>query len=112
MWDGERWTAICFYSERAPQTLTSRLLVLCSVLIFVLPHQFLNRICPSIREVMAPTAKCMSLIKGIEFENNQPKLISDMISAHMDGKHVSVLSACHLAACALNSPPFPTSSRD
>merc|ERR1719453_1126732 len=36
-----------------------------SLLVFVLPHQFLNRICPQM--TMAKGCRCISLIKGIEF---------------------------------------------
>ena len=49
-----------------------------TLLVFVLPHQFLGRICPQMT-TMAPGARALSLIKGIEFEEGGPILISNMI---------------------------------
>uniref|UniRef100_A0A7S4BTM4 Glycerol-3-phosphate dehydrogenase [NAD(+)] n=1 Tax=Chrysotila carterae TaxID=13221 RepID=A0A7S4BTM4_CHRCT len=68
-----------------------------TMLIFVLPHQFLNRICPQIVANCSPNAHIISLIKGIEFENNAPKLISSMISQAMGGKPCSVLMGANVA---------------
>jgi glycerol-3-phosphate dehydrogenase (NAD+) len=61
-----------------------------NLLIFVLPHQFLPRICPQIAGAVAPGCKAISLIKGIEFENNAPKLISSMISDNLKAQAVEV----------------------
>merc|ERR1719463_838270 len=49
-----------------------------TLLIFVLPHQFLGRICPQMTG-MAKGCRAVSLIKGIEFENGGPVLISNLI---------------------------------
>ena len=39
-----------------------------TLLVFVLPHQFLGKICPQMT-TMAPGCRCISLIKGIEFSD-------------------------------------------
>ena len=55
-----------------------------TLLIFVLPHQFLGRICPQMT-TMAKGCRAISLIKGIEFEEAGPILISNMIKEAMGG---------------------------
>jgi len=67
-----------------------------SLLIFVLPHQFLNRICPQMVG-MAKNCRAVSLIKGIEFEGGGPVLISNMIKENMNGMDVSVLMGANVA---------------
>merc|ERR1711871_6705 len=68
-----------------------------TMLIFVLPHQFLGKICPQMKGKVARGCKALSLIKGIEFENKSPKLISQMIAKEMGGMDVSVLMGANLA---------------
>ena len=69
------------------------------MLIFVLPHQFLRRICPDILRSMAPRCKAISLIKGIEFEAGRPKLISSMIHEALSAAvPVSVLMGANVAS--------------
>ena len=41
-----------------------------TILIFVLPHQFLHRLIPSIVGRHAPQARAISLIKGIHFDES------------------------------------------
>ena len=53
-----------------------------SLLVFVLPHQFLGRICPQMT-TMAKGCRALSLIKGIEFEDGRPVLISDLLQKEM-----------------------------
>uniref|UniRef100_A0A7S0EYM2 Glycerol-3-phosphate dehydrogenase [NAD(+)] n=1 Tax=Phaeocystis antarctica TaxID=33657 RepID=A0A7S0EYM2_9EUKA len=53
-----------------------------TLLIFVLPHQFLGRICPQMTG-MAKGCRAVSLIKGIEFKDSKPILISDLLAAEM-----------------------------
>merc|ERR1719478_1851333 len=67
-----------------------------TLLIFVLPHQFLNRICPQMT-TMAKNCRAISLIKGIEFEGGGPVLISNMIKENMNGMDVSVLMGANVA---------------
>ena len=70
-----------------------------TMLIFVLPHQFLRRICPDILRSMAPRCKAISLIKGIEFEAGRPKLISSMIHEALSAAvPVSVLMGANVAS--------------
>jgi len=67
-----------------------------TMLVFVLPHQFLGRICPQMT-TMAKGCRIISLIKGIEFEESGPKLISGMIKEAMNDMDVSVLMGANVA---------------
>ena len=67
-----------------------------TMLVFVMPHQFLARTCPKITG-MAPGCRAVSLIKGIEFEEEGPLLISKMIKDEMGGMDVSVLMGANVA---------------
>jgi glycerol-3-phosphate dehydrogenase (NAD+) len=67
-----------------------------TLLVFVLPHQFLGRICPQMT-TMAKGCRALSLIKGIEFEEGGPILISNMIKDAMGGMDVSVLMGANVA---------------
>jgi glycerol-3-phosphate dehydrogenase (NAD+) len=67
-----------------------------TVLVFVLPHQFLRRTCQQIKPVLAPNAKAISLIKGVDLNENGPILLSSIIhdSLNVD---VSVLMGANIA---------------
>ncbi len=68
-----------------------------TLLIFVLPHQFLGRLGPQIKEAGCdPKCRALSLIKGIEFEEGKPKLISHMIHEAV-GMNTSVLMGANVA---------------
>lgn len=67
-----------------------------TLLVFVLPHQFLGRICPQMT-TMAKGCRAISLIKGIEFGESGPILISNMIKDAMNGMDVSVLMGANVA---------------
>jgi len=67
-----------------------------TLLIFVLPHQFLGRICPQMT-TMAKGCRVISLIKGIEFSESGPILISNMIKEALNGMDVSVLMGANVA---------------
>jgi glycerol-3-phosphate dehydrogenase (NAD+) len=56
-----------------------------TLLIFVLPHQFLPRLLPVIRESAHPTCRGVSLIKGLDFDSERklPILISNTIADAM-----------------------------
>jgi len=56
-----------------------------TLLIFVLPHQFLPRLLPTIRNAVHPSCRGVSLIKGLDFDKsrNRPTLISEGISKEM-----------------------------
>merc|ERR1712070_600098 len=68
-----------------------------TILIFVLPHQFLGRLAPQILGKCAPGCRAISLIKGLEFENGSPKLISSLITDALDKMACSVLMGANVA---------------
>jgi len=67
-----------------------------TMLVFVLPHQFLGRICPKMVG-MSKGCRAISLIKGIEFSETGPILISNLIKEEMKGMDVSVLMGANVA---------------
>lgn len=56
-----------------------------TLLIFVLPHQFLPKLLPTIKESAHPKCRGVSLIKGLDFDSDTklPVLISKSISSSM-----------------------------
>merc|ERR1719409_1919778 len=54
-----------------------------SMMAFVIPHNFLAPIVPKMEGAFAPGAVGISLIKGIEFKDGKPILISDLLQAEM-----------------------------
>ena len=54
-----------------------------TMMIFVIPHNFLAPIVPKMMGAFAPGAIGISLIKGIEFEDGKPVLISDLLKKEM-----------------------------
>jgi glycerol-3-phosphate dehydrogenase (NAD+) len=69
-----------------------------SILIFVIPHQFLGGLCEKIRSVVAPYCIGVSLIKGVHFDDTGMVLISELISKEMGGMDISVLMGANLAS--------------
>lgn len=67
-----------------------------TMLVFVLPHQFLPRLLPQIQPVMHPKAKAISLIKGIDYDDKGLVVISDIIRKGL-GCDVSVLMGANVA---------------
>jgi len=67
-----------------------------TILVFVLPHQFLPKILPTVKENLAPGAKAISLIKGIDFDDHGLVLISNVIREGL-GIDVSVLMGANVA---------------
>jgi glycerol-3-phosphate dehydrogenase (NAD+) len=57
-----------------------------TLLIFVMPHQFLPKLLPIIRDSAHPSCRGVSLIKGLDFDakTKQPLLISESIAAAMN----------------------------
>ena len=69
-----------------------------TIFVFCLPHQFLQPVLDSIKKVqLLPNAIAVSLIKGIEFDHNGIKLISQMISKSL-GLDCSVLMGANVAS--------------
>jgi glycerol-3-phosphate dehydrogenase (NAD+) len=54
-----------------------------TMLVFVIPHNFLAPIVPKMEGAFAKGAVGISLIKGIEFDNGKPILISDLLQTEM-----------------------------
>ena len=70
-----------------------------TMMVFVIPHNFLAPIVPQMEGAFAPGAVGISLIKGIEFKDSKPILISDLLAAEMKKAHP--LSTLHpFAGCA------------
>merc|ERR1719238_1820527 len=63
---------------------------------FCLPHQFLKPMVPAIKAAAAPGAKCLSAIKGIDFDDKGIVLISDIIRAELKAD-CSVLMGANVA---------------
>ncbi|KAL7323136.1 glycerol-3-phosphate dehydrogenase [Mucor circinelloides] len=67
-----------------------------SVLVFVLPHQFVRGVCEKMKEAIAPNAKAISLIKGLEIKPEGVTLFSEEISRKL-GINVAALSGANIA---------------
>eukprot|EP00172_Hildenbrandia_rubra_P000469 Plantae.Rhodophyta-Hildenbrandia_rubra.ctg12323.p1 GENE.Plantae.Rhodophyta-Hildenbrandia_rubra.ctg12323~~Plantae.Rhodophyta-Hildenbrandia_rubra.ctg12323.p1 ORF type:complete len:378 (-),score=75.74 Plantae.Rhodophyta-Hildenbrandia_rubra.ctg12323:268-1401(-) len=67
-----------------------------TALVFVIPHQFLERICKQLKGKVEKDAVALSLIKGIDFDEKGPLLMSSVISDHLN-IDVSVLSGANIA---------------
>jgi len=63
---------------------------------FCIPHQFLKPMIPAITAAAAPGAKCLSAIKGIDFDDKGIVLISDILRDQLKAD-VSVLMGANVA---------------
>ncbi|KAI9496421.1 glycerol-3-phosphate dehydrogenase [NAD+] [Zychaea mexicana] len=68
-----------------------------NILVFVLPHQFVYRTCESLRGVADSNCRAISLIKGLDFRDDEILLFSDEISRIL-GVECSALSGANLAS--------------
>lgn len=68
-----------------------------SILIFVLPHQFVLRTLPVLRSAVRNGCKAVSLIKGVDSSSGNMELISQTISRNLNNMHVSVLMGANIA---------------
>lgn len=66
------------------------------VLIFVMPHQFIQSICAQIQGFVRPGAKAVSLVKGFDVQNNKINLMSEYIRKSLD-IDCSALSGANVA---------------
>ncbi|TRY64934.1 hypothetical protein DNTS_024621 [Danionella cerebrum] len=66
------------------------------ILIFVIPHQFIGRVCETMKGKIKPDALGMSLIKGVDEGPEGLKLISEVIKEQL-GIKMSVLMGANIA---------------
>lgn len=67
-----------------------------SLLIFVLPHQFIPNICQQLRGKVAPNARALSMIKGVEVKDGNIRIFADVIEQIL-GCKCSALSGANIA---------------
>ncbi|KAJ1549421.1 Glycerol-3-phosphate dehydrogenase, partial [Cladochytrium tenue] len=67
-----------------------------TLLVFVLPHQFVKGVCDDLRGKISPKARAVSLIKGVDVSASGLRLISDVINEHLQ-VDVSVLMGANIA---------------
>ena len=67
-----------------------------TLLIFVLPHQFVKGVCEQLYEHLHPKARAISLIKGVDASAAGITLVSDIISNNL-GIDCSVLMGANIA---------------
>ncbi|ORZ37076.1 NAD-dependent glycerol-3-phosphate dehydrogenase N-terminus-domain-containing protein [Catenaria anguillulae PL171] len=68
-----------------------------TVLVFVLPHQFIREVCKDLLGKIRPDAKAVSLVKGVDVSESGLTLISDLIKQHLNIRSVSVLMGANIA---------------
>ncbi|KAI9140122.1 NAD-dependent glycerol-3-phosphate dehydrogenase C-terminus-domain-containing protein [Paraphysoderma sedebokerense] len=68
-----------------------------TILVFVVPHQFVKGICAQLKGKIRHDAKAISLIKGVDVGFAGLQLISDVIQSHLD-IDVSVLMGANIAS--------------
>ncbi|SAM00228.1 hypothetical protein [Absidia glauca] len=54
------------------------------ILVFVLPHQFVYKVCGSLKGVISSKCRAISLIKGLDFRDNELALFSEEIERILD----------------------------
>lgn len=71
----------------------------CTHLVFVLPHQFLDKLCATLRKsgVVRQDAVAISLIKGITFSEQGPQLVSESIKNALGVSSCAVLMGANVA---------------
>merc|ERR1719183_1905342 len=67
-----------------------------TMICFCLPHQILKPMVPAIKAAAAPGAKCLSAIKGIDFDDSGIVLISDILRKELNAD-CSVLMGANVA---------------
>lgn len=66
------------------------------LLIFVLPHQFIENVCKSLKGKVAKDAKAISMIKGVEVKNGNIRIFADVIEEILECK-CAALSGANIA---------------
>lgn len=67
------------------------------VLLFVVPHQFLEGTLASMKGHTKPGAVGVSLIKGVSFTSSGPELYSQTISSALSLQHIAVVMGANVA---------------
>ncbi|XP_076436974.1 LOW QUALITY PROTEIN: glycerol-3-phosphate dehydrogenase [NAD(+)], cytoplasmic-like [Babylonia areolata] len=67
------------------------------ILVFVLPHQFVDKTCAAMRDHVKKEAVAISLIKGFALTDSGIKLVSDIISESLNKMPCAVLMGANLA---------------
>lgn len=67
-----------------------------TLLIFVLPHQFILNICKALKGNLAPNAQAISMIKGVEVSNKNISIYADVIQEAL-GIPCAALSGANIA---------------
>ncbi|KAF9902895.1 Glycerol-3-phosphate dehydrogenase [Lobosporangium transversale] len=68
-----------------------------SMLVFVVPHQFVASICKQLKGKIQPNCKAISLIKGIDVNEHGFRLITDMIQESLNIRSC-ILSGANIAS--------------
>ncbi|KAJ3048939.1 Glycerol-3-phosphate dehydrogenase [Rhizophlyctis rosea] len=68
-----------------------------TLLVFVIPHQFVKGICEQLKGRIHPNARAISLIKGVDVSNSGLKLVSSIIQESLQ-VDVSVLMGANIAS--------------
>ncbi|KAI8096197.1 glycerol-3-phosphate dehydrogenase [NAD+] [Halteromyces radiatus] len=55
-----------------------------NILVFVLPHQFVYKVCESLKGVLSTNCRAISLIKGLDLRDNELALFSEEIERILD----------------------------
>ncbi|GJQ10964.1 hypothetical protein GpartN1_g2755.t1 [Galdieria partita] len=55
-----------------------------TVLVFVVPHQFIRNLCKQMKSAISSHCRGISLIKGIDFNESGPLLITDIIKSELN----------------------------
>lgn len=66
------------------------------LLIFVLPHQFIESVCKELRGKVSPDAHAISMIKGVEVKNGNIRIFADVIEEIL-GCRCAALSGANIA---------------
>ncbi|KAI9282548.1 glycerol-3-phosphate dehydrogenase [NAD+] [Sporodiniella umbellata] len=68
-----------------------------TILVFVLPHQFVYKVCESLKGVISKDCKAISLIKGMDYKNNNMLIFSEEIERIL-GIPCAALSGANIAS--------------
>ncbi|KAN0061960.1 glycerol-3-phosphate dehydrogenase [Thecaphora frezii] len=67
-----------------------------TLLVFVLPHQFIGSVCQQLKGKVDPSARAISMIKGVDVRDGDIRIFADVIEATL-GVDCSALSGANIA---------------